>query len=254
MAMERRILFGLMLTLPLLLAACVMPGNTGKTSNLSKYDIEQVFGDPEFRQVIEGDTTPKEVRYGLGGEQGYQQYSSKDPEMIQNYIDALRKCKIKEIITDRNDFIYVADAINDYTFVLDDGKEILISIDSNVYVTDVDNEMQYVLEYNEKLNEMNKKIASISDEQAVMAIKEYCYSQNPDLKKIEKDGEYPVYWEVSSSNEDEIVVLFRSYTGAQIRYYIDRTTGNTQITEFMPGISQDEEPMEETLNVRDYID
>ena len=49
------------------------------------------------------------------------------------------------------------------------------------------------------------------------------------------------------------MVLFRSYTGAQIRYYIDRATGETYVTEFVPGITAQEQQTEERLNVRDYL-
>ena len=93
----------------------------------------------------------------------------------------------------------------------------------------------------------------ISEEQAVTAVREYCYSVNTDLKSIEEAGEYPVYWEIESSDEKEIVVLFRSYTGALIRYYIDGATGDTSITEFMPGITDEEEPTGESFNIWDYV-
>ena len=45
------------------------------------------------------------------------------------------------------------------------------------------------------------------------------------------------------------MVLFRSYTGAQVRYYIDRATGDVHVTEFVPGITPEGMPSEESLNV-----
>ena len=92
----------------------------------------------------------------------------------------------------------------------------------------------------------------ISDEQALEAIRNYCCTINPDLEKIAAE-EYPVYWEIVLSDNTEIVVLFRSYTGAQVRYYIDRATGKTSITEFVPGIMDEEESTGESIDVRDYI-
>jgi len=94
---------------------------------------------------------------------------------------------------------------------------------------------------------------AITDEQAVNAIRNYCCLENPDLESVGED-EYPVYWEVMSSDENEIAVVFRSYTGAQKRFYIDRSTGDTYVTEFVPGIMDEEERSEETLNVRDYFE
>lgn len=93
----------------------------------------------------------------------------------------------------------------------------------------------------------------LSDEQALSAIRRYSYNNNPELESIVNAGDYPVYWDISSSDEHEVVVLFRSYTGAQIRYYIDRITGDTYVTEFVPGISSEEERTDESLNVRDYL-
>lgn len=94
---------------------------------------------------------------------------------------------------------------------------------------------------------------TITDEQAVAAIANYCSLGNPDLQSIVDAGEYPTYWEVTSSDENEVVVVFRSYTGALTYYYIDRNTGDTHVTELVPGIFDEEQPTDETLNVRDYL-
>ncbi len=92
----------------------------------------------------------------------------------------------------------------------------------------------------------------LSDEQAVSAIRNYCHISNPDLESVEKAGEHPVSWTVLSRDEHEIVVLFQSYTGAQIRYYIDPVSGETYVTEYVPGITTGEERTEERLNAWDY--
>lgn len=96
-------------------------------------------------------------------------------------------------------------------------------------------------------------VRKLSDEQALAAIRNYCYSHNPDLEGIVNAGEYPVYWDISSSDEREIVVLFRSYTGAQSRYYIDRLSGETYVTEFVPGITSEEQRTDESFNIREYF-
>ena len=94
---------------------------------------------------------------------------------------------------------------------------------------------------------------TITDEQALSAIRNYCCVINPDLEETVNNGDYPVYWEISSSTDSQVVVLYRSYTGAQIRYYIDRLSGETYVTEFVPGITSEEEPSNESLNVWEYI-
>ncbi len=92
----------------------------------------------------------------------------------------------------------------------------------------------------------------ISDERALAAVRRYCLIGNPDLESIVKDGEYPAYWELSSSGENEIVVLFRSYTGVLVRYYIDPISGETYVTEFVPGITPEEARTDESFNLWDY--
>lgn len=94
---------------------------------------------------------------------------------------------------------------------------------------------------------------TLSDEQALAAIRQYCFVSNPDLEGIVNAGEYSVYWDVVSSTDSEIVVLFRSYTGAEIRYYIDAVSGETYVTEFVPGITLEEQRTEESFNARDFL-
>ena len=93
----------------------------------------------------------------------------------------------------------------------------------------------------------------LSDDQALAAIARYCAALNPDLEEIVNAGEYPAYWEIESSDAQQVVVLFRSYTGALVRYYVDRTTGDTRVTEFVPGITPEEMPSDESLNAWDYV-
>lgn len=102
--------------------------------------------------------------------------------------------------------------------------------------------------------EFTEERSEVTEEQAIAAIKNYCYANNASLKDIEEAGQYPVYWDASTTDENEIVVLFRSYTGALIRYYIDPATGDAYVTEVVPGISVEEERTDEQLNVWDYLD
>ncbi|MBQ9490486.1 MAG: hypothetical protein IKO03_01660 [Lachnospiraceae bacterium] len=99
-----------------------------------------------------------------------------------------------------------------------------------------------------------EKQEKLTDDQVLAAIQNYCYAGNPELEDIVNAGETPVYWEVASSSETEIVVLFRSYTGALIRYYVDPTSGETYVTEFVSGVMTEEQKTDETLNVRDYLE
>ncbi len=110
-------------------------------------------------------------------------------------------------------------------------------------------------EFRESTNSGEKNsLAQITEDQALAAIQSYCHETNPDLKDMEGSEDYTIYFDVSTNEDHQIVVLYRSYTGAQVRYYINPDTGETYVTEFVPGITDDEERTDETLNVRDYLE
>lgn len=94
---------------------------------------------------------------------------------------------------------------------------------------------------------------AISEYQALDAIKNYCFTNNPELKNMASSDEYTIYWNVTSNTANEIVVLYRSYTGAETRYYIDPVSGETYSTELVPGIIDEEQRTEESFNVKDYM-
>ncbi|MCR4947143.1 MAG: hypothetical protein K5929_09415 [Lachnospiraceae bacterium] len=95
---------------------------------------------------------------------------------------------------------------------------------------------------------------ALTGEEALTAVENYCYEANPDLEGIVEDGEYEVYWDIASEAEDEIVILYHSYTGSLNRYYIDPVSGDTYVTEFVPGITDEEEQTEESFNIFDYLE
>ena len=97
------------------------------------------------------------------------------------------------------------------------------------------------------------KADALTENQALDAVKNYCFSKNPDLKNMADSPDYTIYWNVTTNDTNEIVVLYRAYTGAEIRYYIDPVSGDTYVTESVPGITDGEQRTEEKLNVRDYL-
>ena len=94
----------------------------------------------------------------------------------------------------------------------------------------------------------------ITEDQALAAIKKYWFEKEPELEDMLDSDEYTIYFEVTTNDDGEIVVLYRSYTAAETRYYIDPETGNANITELVPGIFDEETASNEKLNIRDYMD
>ena len=104
-----------------------------------------------------------------------------------------------------------------------------------------------------QLEETENKNEVISEDQAYNAVINYCKATNPDFDaEINSEG-YTEYWDVSTDENGKIVVLYRSYTAAQIRYYVDPASGETYVTEFVPGITDEEQKTGETFNARDYL-
>ena len=99
-----------------------------------------------------------------------------------------------------------------------------------------------------------EKADLITEEQACKAVKKYCIEEFPDLADMVDSDDYTIYWDASTTEDGEICVLYRAYTGALIRYYVNPETGDTYVTEQVPGIIDDEQKTEETLNVKDYIE
>ena len=100
----------------------------------------------------------------------------------------------------------------------------------------------------------NDTAAAITEEQAYAAVINYCKATNPDFTDEPNSAGAAEYWNVSTDENGMIVVLYRSYTAAQIRYYVDPATGETYVTEMVPGITDDEQPTGESFNVRDYLE
>ena len=95
---------------------------------------------------------------------------------------------------------------------------------------------------------------AITQDQALKAIRKYCFSNDPGLEETMNSGDNGAYFDVSTSDSGEIVVLYRSYTAAQIRYYINTSTGDVYVTELVPGIINEEQRTDESFNIGKYLD
>ena len=101
---------------------------------------------------------------------------------------------------------------------------------------------------------INGTSGAVTQEQALAAIQKYCYANDPELEKMINSGDYGTYFDVSTADSGEIVVLYRSYTAAQIRYYINPSTGDVYVTELVPGIIDEEQRTDESFNIGKYLD
>ncbi len=95
--------------------------------------------------------------------------------------------------------------------------------------------------------------SKLTEEQAYDAVINYNKAIGSGYDEEVNSEGYLEYWDVSTNENGEIVVLYRSYTGTQIRYYVNPTAGDTYVTELVPGIIDEEQKTDESFNARDYL-
>ena len=90
---------------------------------------------------------------------------------------------------------------------------------------------------------------AISEEMAYDGVYRYCRSaydwsvaeENPDM----------MYLTMGEATESEYQVIFRSYTGSFVYFYVDKLSGTTRLTEYVPALNIEEEAG--TINLYDYL-
>ncbi len=90
--------------------------------------------------------------------------------------------------------------------------------------------------------------STITAEMALEGVSNYCHDQydwsiaedNPDMMYITGD-----------ETESEYKVVFRSYTGAFVYFYVDKASGTTRMVEHVPALDIEDETG--SFNLTDYI-
>ena len=91
----------------------------------------------------------------------------------------------------------------------------------------------------------------LSEEQALDAAINHYKNNTPGYETGAEENDY---WDVSTEDAGQIVVSYHSYTGAINRYYVDVNSGETYVTEYVPGIIEDERRTGEVFDIRDYLE
>ena len=90
----------------------------------------------------------------------------------------------------------------------------------------------------------------VTAEMAYEGVNNYCHSEydwsvaeeNPDIMSVTMGEE----------TETEYQVIFRSYTGALVNFYVDKTSGKTRMVESVPTVGVDS--VTGTIDLLDYLD
>lgn len=89
----------------------------------------------------------------------------------------------------------------------------------------------------------------ITKEMAYNGVSNYCHEKYD--WSIAKDNPSIMYIEFGEDLDNEYQIIFRSYTGAFVYFYVNKTTGLTKMIEKVPNL--DIENDIGTINIKDYL-
>jgi hypothetical protein len=90
----------------------------------------------------------------------------------------------------------------------------------------------------------------ITAEMAYEGVSNYCHS-NYDWSIAEENPSI-MYVQMGEETDSAYQVVFRSYTGAFVNFYVDKTSGTTRMEEYVPTLDVKSEAG--TINLFDYLE
>lgn len=90
---------------------------------------------------------------------------------------------------------------------------------------------------------------AITADMAYEGVNNYCHSTY-DWSKAETDS-VTMYVSMGEETATEYQVVFRSYTGAQVYFHVDKSSGTTRMVEHVPALDIEEEAG--SINLFDYL-
>ncbi len=92
-------------------------------------------------------------------------------------------------------------------------------------------------------------LRTITADMAYEGVSSYCHSAYD--WSIAKDRPDIMYVQMGEETDSAYQVVFRSYTGSFVHFYVNKISGNTRIVEIVPSLGVEEEAG--TINLFDYI-
>ena len=92
--------------------------------------------------------------------------------------------------------------------------------------------------------------SKITAEMALEGVSNYCHSEYD--WSIAKDNPDIMGVEMGEETDSAYQVVFRSYTGAFVNFYVDKTSGTTRMEEYVPNLNVRNDVG--TIDIFDYID
>ena len=85
----------------------------------------------------------------------------------------------------------------------------------------------------------NASKSTITAEMAYEGVNHYCHREYD--WSIAKENPSMMYVEMGEETDSTYQVIFRSYTGALVYFYVDKTSGTTRMVEQVPSLGVEEE-------------
>ncbi len=105
------------------------------------------------------------------------------------------------------------------------------------------------MEPSEVTDSSNVSVRKITAEMAYEGVNNYCHHTYD--WSIAEDNPSIMSVAMGEETESEYEVIFRSYTGAFVHFYVDKTTGATRMVERVPSLDVENEAG--TINILDYL-
>ncbi len=93
-------------------------------------------------------------------------------------------------------------------------------------------------------------LRTITKEMAYEGVNNYCHKEYD--WSVAKDNPELMYLTMGEETDSAYQVIFRSYTGAFVHFYVDKTSGTTKIVEKVPSLNVEEEAG--TIDLFDYLE
>ena len=98
--------------------------------------------------------------------------------------------------------------------------------------------------------EANTTKSEITAEMAYEGVSNYCHSEYD--WSISKENPSIMYVQMGEETDSAYQVVFRSYTGAFVNFYVDKTSGTTRMEEYVPTLDVRNEAG--TIDIFDYLE
>ena len=92
-------------------------------------------------------------------------------------------------------------------------------------------------------------LRTITEEMAYEGVNNYCHKEYD--WSVAKDNPDIMFVQMGEETDSAYQVVFRSYTGAFVHFYVDKTSGTTKKVEIVPTLNVEEDAG--TINLFDYL-